>query len=317
MTSSVSAAKALAALVLVSFCGLAGLPVGAAVAQGGPVPPAAAPAAAPPPVGARPVFRGPADRADLVNRQVLRVCSDPANMPFSNDKLEGFENKIAEIVADELKVPVEYTYFPMAAGFVRKTLFAKACDVIIGYAQGDELVLNSNAYYRSSYALVYRKGQGLDGVETLTDPRLQGKRVGIIAGTPPSALFNRAGLMQLAKPYNLTVDRRYESPSENMIADIRKGEIAAGVLWGPNAGYFAKTGGEELVVVPLTHELNAGGGSRLAFRITMGVRAGEDEWKRQLNTVIAKRQSDIDKVLLAFGVPLLDEQDKPITQARK
>lgn len=256
---------------------------------------------------------GPADKADLVNRQVLRVCADPANMPFSNDKGEGFENKIADIVASELKVPVEYTYFPMATGFIRKTLFAKACDIVIGYAQGDELVLNTNAYYRSSYALVYRKGQGLDGITSLADPRLQGKRLGIIAGTPPANLMAKNGLMALAKPYSLMVDRRFYSPNEEMMADIRKGEIAGGVLWGPNAGYFAKHGGEELTVVPL---LEGGtGSSRLSYRISMGVRAGDDDWKRQLNTIIAKRQGDIDKVLLEYGVPLLDEQDKQITAA--
>ena len=112
-------------------------------------------------------------RVDLVNRTALRVCADPANMPFSNDKGEGFENKIAEIVAAELKVPVEYTWFPQATGFIRQTLFAKRCDVVIGYAQGDELVLNTNHYYRSTYALVYRASTGLDGVDSLAGPAPQ------------------------------------------------------------------------------------------------------------------------------------------------
>jgi quinoprotein dehydrogenase-associated probable ABC transporter substrate-binding protein len=253
-------------------------------------------------------------RADLVNRRVLRVCADPANMPFSNEKGEGFENKIAEIVADELKIPVEYTWFPQATGFVRRTLFAKACDVIIGFAQGDELVLNTNAYYRSTYALIYRPNSGLDGVESLSDPRLQGKKIGIVAGTPPGDIMAQNGLMTLAKPYPLTVDRRFESPAERMIEDIRKGEIDAGVLWGPIAGYFAKRGGEELVVKPLLKE---SAGPRMAYRITFGVRNGEDEWKRQLNQVIAKRQGDIDVVLLQYGVPLLDEQNNQITAPRR
>ena len=99
-------------------------------------------------------------RVDLVDRTSLRVCADPANMPFSNEKGEGFENKIAEIVASELKVPVSYVWFPQAIGFIRQTLFARRCDVVIGYAQGDELVLNTNHYYRSVYTLVYRKGNG-------------------------------------------------------------------------------------------------------------------------------------------------------------
>jgi quinoprotein dehydrogenase-associated probable ABC transporter substrate-binding protein len=258
-----------------------------------------------------------ADRStvDLANRKVLRVCADPANMPFSDEKGEGFENKIANIVADELKLAVEYSYFPQAVGFVRRTLAAKACDVIIGFAQGDDLVLNTNAYYRSAYAVVYRKGNGLDGLETLEDPRLKGKRLGIIAGTPPSALFVRYGLMERAKPYHFVVDRRFESPAEDMIKDIRTGEIEAGVLWGPIGGFFATRGGEKLVVQPLIKEPPAAR-TRLAFRISMGVRNGEDEWKRELNRVIAKRQGDIDAALLDYGVPLLDEQDQIIAKPR-
>jgi quinoprotein dehydrogenase-associated probable ABC transporter substrate-binding protein len=253
-------------------------------------------------------------RADLVNRNILRVCIDPANMPFSNDKGEGFENKIADIIGDELKLPVRYTYFPQAIGFIRKTLAAKACDVVVGYAQGDDMVLNTNAYYRSIYALVYKKGSGLDGVDSLADPRLKTKKLGIVAGTPPANLMAQNGLMVLARPYKFAVDRRYESPTEDMIRDIRAGEIDGGVLWGPIAGYFAKHGGDQLEVVPLLKEI--GGASRLGFRISMGVRNGEDDWKRKLNEVIAKRQTDIDKVLLDYGVPLIDEQDHPITAPR-
>ena len=255
-----------------------------------------------------------AQRIDLVNRTALRVCADPANMPFSNDKGEGFENKIAEMVAGELKVPVEYTWFPQATGFIRQTLAAKRCDVVMGYAQGDELVLNTNPYYRSTYALVYRPGAGLDGVDHLADARLSGKRIGVVAGTPPATVMAGLGLIQQAKPYPLLVDRRYDSPGERMIGDIRSGDIDAGVLWGPMAGYFAARGGDKLAVVPLTKET---AGARLAYRITFGVRQLEDDWKRQLNALIARRQGDIDAVLLEFGVPLLDEQSNLITQPRR
>lgn len=251
---------------------------------------------------------------DLVDRSALRVCADPANMPFSNDKGEGFENNIAAIVAGELRVPIEYVWFPQATGFIRQTLFAKRCDVVMGYAQGDELVLNTNHYYRSTYALVYRGGIGLDGVDSLTDPRLKDKRIGVIAGTPPSSIMAQLGLIQRAKPYPLMVDRRHDSPGERMIGDIRSGDIDAGVLWGPMAGYFAVNGGDKLMVVPLLKE---SGASRMAYRITFGVRNGEDNWKRQLNGIIAKRQGDIDAELLRFGVPLLDEQSNPITQPRR
>lgn len=261
-----------------------------------------------------PVCAAEGQRTDLVNRTALRVCADPANMPFSNDKNEGFENKIAEIVAAELKVQVEYTWFPQATGFIRQTLFAKRCDVVIGYAQGDELVLNTNHYYRSTYALLYRAGTGLDGVVSLADPRLKDRRIGVIAGTPPANIMAQLGLIQRAKPYPLMVDRRHDSPGERMINDIRSGDIDAGVLWGPIAGYFAAKGGDKLLVVPLLKET---GTPRMAYRITFGVRNLEDDWKHQLNAVIAKRQSDIDALLLQFGVPLLDEQSNLITQPRQ
>src|SRR5436309_4035511 len=141
-----------------------------------------------------------AQRVDLVDRTALRVCADPANMPFSNDRGEGFENKIGDIVAAELKLPVEYTWFPQATGFIRQTLFAERCDVVMGYAQGDELVLNTNHYYRSTYAIVLRKGAGLDGVDSLADPRLQGRHLGVTAGTPPASIMAQLGLIGHAKP---------------------------------------------------------------------------------------------------------------------
>jgi quinoprotein dehydrogenase-associated probable ABC transporter substrate-binding protein len=252
-------------------------------------------------------------RSDLVNRLSLRVCADPANMPFSNEKGEGFENKIAEIVAAELKVPIEYVWFPQATGFIRQTLFAKRCDVVMGYAQGDELVLNTNAYYRSVYALVYRRGAGLDGVDRLADPRLKDKRLGVIAGTPPSTTMAALGLIVHAKAYPLFVDRRHEAPAERMMADIRSGEIDAGILWGPMAGYFAANDGEKLEVVPLLKETV---GPRMAYRITFGVRQQEDDWKRELNALIAKLQGTFDAVLLQYGVPMLDEQNNLVTHPR-
>jgi len=259
-------------------------------------------------------FAAEGHRADLVNRKVLRVCADPANMPFSNEKREGFENKIADIIGDELKVPVEYTWFPQAVGFTRNTLLAKRCDVIIGTGQGDDLVLNTNALYRSAYALVFKPGTGLDGVESIFDPRLKGKTVGAVQGSPSADLIAKAGLMGKARPYRLVVDRRFEDPSADMVKDIRDGSIDAGVMWGPIAGYYATHGGEKLTVVPLIKD--AGKAGRIDFRITMGVRQGDDLWKRQLNDIIRKRQADIDKVLLEYGVPMIDEDNKPITAPR-
>ncbi len=243
------------------------------------------------------------NKADLVNRSILRVCADPANLPFSGKDKPGFENKIADIVAEELNVPVEYTWFPQATGFIRRTLFAKRCDVVLGFAQGDETVLNTNHYYTSTYAFIYRKGQGLDGLEALSDPRLKTKKIGIIAGTPPATIMAKLGLIANARPYHLTVDRRHFSPAEEMTKELRSGEIDVGILWGPMAGYFAQRGGEELTVVPMVKETI---GPRMAFRITMGVRRSDTTWKRQLNEILTKRKPDIDRVLSDYGVPLVE-----------
>lgn len=253
-------------------------------------------------------------RADLVNRKELRVCADPSDMPFSNQKGEGFENKIADIIADELKVPVVYTWYPKSLGFIRMTLAAKRCDLVIGWGQGDDIVLNTNAIYRSTSVLLYKKGTGLDGIETFADPRLKGKRIGVEQGTPGGNVVAANGLMSNVRGYRMNVDRRYFNPAEEMINDIRKGEVDAGVLWGPIGAYWATRGGEPLVVVPLLKEKVGG---KIAFRITMGVRNGDDAWKRQLNEIIRKRQGDIDKVLLDYGVPLLVDDDTSMEMVTK
>ncbi len=258
-------------------------------------------------------FAADTNLPDQVNRKVLRVCSSPENLPYSNEKGEGFENKIADIVAGELKVPVEYTWFPLGMGLARKTLAAKKCDVILQTIQADEYTLNTNAYYRSTYAMVFKKSAGLDGITSLFDPRLKGKKVSNQGG-PVGDQIAKAGLMQDAKSYRLMVDRRYDNPEKDIIEDVRSGTIDVGVIWGPFAGYFSRPFKDELVVVPLQEEV--AGTAKLEYRMTMGVRVNEVAWKRQLNDIIKKRQSDIDKVLLDYGVPLIDEDNKVITAPR-
>jgi len=247
---------------------------------------------------------------ELIDPNVLRVCADPGNLPFSNEKQEGFENKIAELFAKKLGKTLAYTWFPQATGFVRNTLGTHQCDVIIGYAQGDDLVQNTNPYYRTAYALVFKPGSGLDGVDTLSDPRLKDKRIGIVAGTPPSNNMIVNGLMARAKPYALMVDTRVDSSARDMVRDLGSGEIDAGVLWGPMAGYFAKQMQPPLVVVPLVKETT---GPRLAYHITMGVRPSDQEWKRTLNRMIRENLQATNEILLSYGVPLLDEQNHPIS----
>jgi quinoprotein dehydrogenase-associated probable ABC transporter substrate-binding protein len=246
---------------------------------------------------------------ELVDPKVLRVCADPRNMPFSNEKGEGLENKIAELFADKLSKKLDYMFFPQATGFVRMTLAAHRCDVIMGFPQGDDLVQGTNPYYRTSYALVAKPGSGLEDVDTLGDARLKGKHIGIVAGTPPATNMAVNGLMTTAKPYALMIDTRIDSSAEAMIKDIVSGEIDAGILWGPMAGYYAKLQDPPLRVVPLVKET---AGPQLSYRIGMGVRAADQNWKRQLNRLIQDNQSEINKILIAFGVPLLDDNNRPL-----
>jgi quinoprotein dehydrogenase-associated probable ABC transporter substrate-binding protein len=247
---------------------------------------------------------------ELVDPDVLRVCADPHNMPFSNEKEEGFEQALAKLLAPKLgRKSVSYTYFPQATGFVRMTLSARRCDVIMGYPQGDELVQNTNPYYRSSYVLVFRPGTGLDGITTIEDPRLKSKKIGVVAGTPPATSLARAGLMAHVKPYQLMVDTRIANPAEAMIKDVASGVIDIAAVWGPVAGYYAAKMQPPLTVASLTKEKVG----RMIYRITMGVRPSDQEWKRQLNRAISENQAEINHLLQSFGVPLLDEQNKPIT----
>jgi quinoprotein dehydrogenase-associated probable ABC transporter substrate-binding protein len=246
--------------------------------------------------------------AELVDPKVFRVCADPRNLPFSDEAGAGFENKLAEMFAQKIGEPTSYTYYPQVIGFVRNTLNALRCDVIMGDAVGDDLVQTTSSYYRTTYALVFKPGDGLDGIDSLEDPRLKNKHIGIIAGTPPATVLVQQGLMMLARPYALTVDTRVDSPSQAMINDIVTGQIDAGVLWGPIAGYYAQRVTPHLVVVPLLKEQ-----SRMDFRIAMGVRRSDQDWKRKLNQLIAANQPEINRILTEYGVPLLDEQGKLMT----
>jgi quinoprotein dehydrogenase-associated probable ABC transporter substrate-binding protein len=247
---------------------------------------------------------------ELVDPKVLRVCADPRNLPFSNEKGEGFENKLAEFFATKLQKKIDYMYFPQATGFVRMTLGAHRCDVIMGFPQGDDLVQGTNPYYRTAYALVSKPNSGLDDVTTLEDARLKGKHIGIVAGTPPATNMAVNGLMTSAKPYPLMIDTRVDSSAEAMINDLNKGDIDAAILWGPMAGFYAKKASPPLHVTPLVKEKT---GPQLVYRIGMGVRRADQNWKRLLNRLIQENQGEINKILSDYGLPLLDENNQPIT----
>jgi quinoprotein dehydrogenase-associated probable ABC transporter substrate-binding protein len=241
---------------------------------------------------------------ELVDPNVFRVCSDPNNLPFSNQKGEGFENKLAELMAAKLGKSLAYTWYPNSLGFVRNTLGAYKCDVIMGFPQGDTIAQVTNPYYTAAYALVYKPGNGLDGASALDDPRLQDKRIGIVAGTPPSSIMAANGLMAHAKPYQLVIDTRVDSSAREMIHDIEDGAVDGGVLWGPMAGYFALESKPKLTVAPLS-------GPHMSFRIAMAVRHQDQEFKRLLNRLIKENQTQIGAILAGYGVPLANAQGRP------
>jgi quinoprotein dehydrogenase-associated probable ABC transporter substrate-binding protein len=252
----------------------------------------------------------PGTSLELVDPKVLRVCADPRNLPFSNEKGEGFENKLAELFANKLGKKLAYVFYPGATGFVRMTLGSHRCDVIMGFPQGDDIAQSTIPYYRTAYALVFKPGSDLEGATTIEDPRLENKRIGIVAGTPPGNNMVRAGLMAKAKPYPLVIDTRLDSSSQAMMKDLASGEIDGGILWGPMAGFYAKQSDPPLRVVLLAKETK---GPPLAFRIGLAVRPSDQEWKRTLNRLISENQTEINKLLISFGIPLLDESGAPIT----
>ena len=241
-------------------------------------------------------------------KKILRVCADANSLPFSNKKEEGFENKIARLIADELEQPIHYTWWPQTIGFIRNTLRLRRCDLIVGIGTGNELVQNTNPYYRSIYTMVYRQDSGLKAT-SLSDPALKSLRFGVIAGTPPATLLAKYGLIGQARPYHLTVDTRFFSPTRQAIEDVAAGKIDIALIWGPAAGYFAKRQKAALVVVPLLNEQT---GVRLDFRVSMAVRANENDWKRQLNRILKRLKPKIDRILKDYGVPLLDRQRRLI-----
>ena len=250
---------------------------------------------------------------ELVDRTKLRVCADPSNLPFSNQEGKGFENRIAELLATKLGVPLAYTWYPQSIGFVRNTLNAGACDVVIGVPTPSGLMQNTNPYYRSSYALVQR-ADAKAKVTSLHDPALKDQKIGAVARTPPVTLLAQEGLLHNLKPYQLVVDTRFDSPGRQMVDDVAAGVIDVAIVWGPIAGYWVKQQKAPLEVTPLTGEEK---GLRLDFRISMGLRRNEPDWKHALNDFLAANDDAIQAILLDYGVPLLDGQGQPIAAKPK
>ncbi|QJQ96873.1 MULTISPECIES: quinoprotein dehydrogenase-associated putative ABC transporter substrate-binding protein [Halomonadaceae] len=243
-----------------------------------------------------------ADLPERDDREFLRVCADGNNLPFSNSEGEGFENRIAELLADDLGLPLHYVWAPQIMGFVRNTLELRVCDVIIGVAAGYGFVQNTNEYYRSVYSLVLPASSNLD-VSSLDDSDLDGLAIGVVAETPPMVPLRRSGAR--VKGYPLQVDTRQRTPVRDAVADVAAGETDGAVIWGPMAGYYAARHDPPLNVIPLHADES---GARLDYRITMGVRRGEPQWKDAINEFIERRREEIDAILVEYDIPLLDRR---------
>ena len=248
-----------------------------------------------------------AQRAELVMTTELRVCADPNNMPWTDKAQEGFENKIADVIGADLKVPVSYFYFPLVASFVRNTLAAHQCDLIMGTASGGA-VDATNPYYHTGYQIVTRAEDAITA-RSVGDPALAGKRFGIIAATPPTNLLLKHQLLDRTESYSRATESHFGTPDRQMIQDLLDHKIDVALLWGPVAGYAILHERLPLRAAFLEPEPDS---PRLDYRIAMGVRAGEPEWRRTINAAILRRQGEITGILQSYGVPLLDERNQPI-----
>lgn len=245
---------------------------------------------------------------DLVSQTELRVCADPANLPFSNNREEGFENKIAGLLAAELGLRVSYTWYPDSQGFVRSTLMKHLCDVVIGTVPGAEGMATTDAYYHTGYMMVTRPADHVPTTK-VGDYRITGRRFGLIANTPPAALIVAHGLLDQVAIYPLVVDTRVDHPGQRMLQDIAAGRVDIGLLWGPIAGYYNAADKLGLHLAFLDPE---DGRVRLDYHIAMGVRPGDVEFRRKLNGVIARDEAKITQILRDYNIPLLDEKNQPL-----
>ena len=245
--------------------------------------------------------------------EFLRVCADPDNMPFSDDKGEGFENKLAKLIAEKLGGELDYSWFSESTGYVPQTMGREACDLVMGYPQGTGLIDDTNPYYHTSYALIYRQGdQSLTGLDKLSDPRLKGKKIGLFARTPPASLLAMYGLTGGARPFEVNADESASKAAQKMIAEIASGGLDVGILWGPVGGYYAEQSSVPLKIVPLVREK---AGPSTVYPITMGVRPNEPQWKHTINKLLAENQAGIYAILQAYNVPVLDENGNPVAPA--
>jgi mxaJ protein len=240
---------------------------------------------------------------------LLRVCADPNNLPFSNERGEGFENRIAQIVADDLHMQLAYTWWPQRRGFVRNTLKAGKCDLVVGVPSHYELVATTRPYYRSTYVFVTRRDRNLQ-LASFDDPRLHTLQLGVhVVGddynnVPPAQALAWRSIVDNVHGYPIYGDYARPDPPRDLIDAVARGEVDVGMAWGPLAGYFAQRQSIPLQLVPVAPQVDRGV-LPMSFAIAMGVRRGERAWRDRVQAAVDHRGAEIQAVLRRYGVPLL------------
>jgi quinoprotein dehydrogenase-associated probable ABC transporter substrate-binding protein len=245
-----------------------------------------------------------------VARAALRVCADPNNLPFSNQQEVGFENALAHFVARDLGRTVTYTWWPQRRGFIRNSLRAGRCDVVMGIPATFELAQPTRPYYRSTYVFVTRRDRGLD-IRSLDDPILKQLRIGFhvigddYANVPPAQALANRGIVENVVGYSIYGNYAQPNPPATLIDAVVHGEIDVAIAWGPLAGSYAKQSPTPLTLVPVVPQRDSPA-LTFVFDIAMGVRRDDQELRVALDQVIAQRQPEIRRLLEQYGVPLTD-----------
>lgn len=242
----------------------------------------------------------------------LRVCADPNNLPFSNEAQAGFENRLAEMIARHLDKALAYTWWPQRRGFVRNTLKAGKCDLVMGVPAHYDLVETTQPYYRSTYVFVTRRDRHLD-IASLLDPQLRTLQIGVHligddgSNPPPAHILGELGIVDNVHGYPIYGDYREPNPPARLIEALARGEIDVAAAWGPLAGYFAKTSAVPLQISPIRNSERFAPQS-LQFDIAIGVRKGDHELRDRLNQFISRHRSEITALLRSYGGPLIEEK---------
>jgi mxaJ protein len=245
----------------------------------------------------------------------LRVCSDPNNLPFSNARGEGFENKIAQLVASDLHEKLQYTWWAQRRGYLRNTITANKCDVWIGVPSGLGPLLTTQPYYRSTYVFMTRTSDPIR-VTSFNDPVLRRVRVGVQlvgddgANTPPAHALSRRHIIRNVRGYHLEADYRRPNPPARIVDALADSEIDVAVVWGPMAGYFATREPVPLRITPVSPQVDLPF-LPFVFDIAMGARRSDSLLVRRLDSVIVRRRPEIDRILASYGVP---RADAPLVQ---